>query len=313
MSLPLVGLVRRCNHDFDLMNKIKFDTNFEPLFGKAVALSPLIRRITCNNPSPFTFKGTNTFIVGHGHVAVIDPGPDDDGHLATILAAIRGETVSHILITHTHMDHSPLAARLSSATGAKTYAALSPSTPKADSVLRLDASIDRDFLPDVSLADGDVIEGKRWALEAVFTPGHMANHMAFCLREEKALLAGDHVMAWATTVVAPPEGNMGDYMASLRKLLKRDDGIYYPAHGPEKRKPLTLVRGILAHRKMREEAVYNRVKAGDSSIGEIVASIYAEVDPRLHAAAGLSTLAHLEHLIERRKIYRDGSRFVARA
>ena len=141
-----------------------------------------------------------------------------------------------------------------------------------------------------------------WALEAVFTPGHMPNHMGFCLREEKALFAGDHVMAWATTVVAPPEGHMGDYMASLRKLLKRDDSIYYPAHGPEKRKPLTLVRGILAHRKMREEAVYNRVKAGDSSIGEIVASIYAEVDPRLHAAAGLSALAHLEHLMERKKI-----------
>ena len=311
MLLPLVGLVRRCNHDFGLMNKIKFDINFEPLFGKAVALSPLIRRITCNNPSPFTFKGTNTFIVGHGNVAVIDPGPDDDGHLAAILAAVRGETVSHILITHTHMDHSPLAARLSSTTGAKTYAALSLSTPKADSGLRLDASIDRDFKPDVSLADGDVMEGKRWALEAVFTPGHMANHMAFCLREEKALLAGDHVMAWATTVVAPPEGNMGDYMASLRKLLKRDDSTYYPAHGPTSAKPLALVRGILAHRKMREEAVYNRVKAGDGTIGEIVARIYTDVDPRLHAAAGLSTLAHLEYLIEKGRIReRDGQYFL---
>jgi glyoxylase-like metal-dependent hydrolase (beta-lactamase superfamily II) len=311
MQPPLVGLIERCNHDFGNMNNIKFDTNFEPPFGRAVELSPLLRRITCNNPSPFTFKGTNTFIVGHGNVAVIDPGPDDGGHLAAILAAVRGETVSHILVTHTHLDHSPLAAKLSSATGAKTYAALSPSNPKVDSGLRLDASIDRDFTPDLSLSDGDVVEGNGWALEAVFTPGHMSNHMSFCLREEKALLAGDHVMAWATTVVAPPEGNMGDYMASLRKLLKRDDSTYYPAHGPASAKPLALVRGILAHRKMREEAVYNRVKAGDGTIGEIVASIYADVDPRLHAAAGLSTLAHLEYLIEKGRIReRDGQYFL---
>jgi glyoxylase-like metal-dependent hydrolase (beta-lactamase superfamily II) len=284
------------------MNNIKFDTNFEPPFGKAVKLSPLLRRITCNNPSPFTFKGTNTFIVGHGNVAVIDPGPDDDGHLAAILDAVRGETVSHILVTHTHTDHSPLAAKLSGATGAKTYSAVSPANSAVISDVRLDASIDRDFTPDVSLSDGDVVKGNGWVLEAVFTPGHMPNHMSFCLKEEKALLAGDHVMAWATTVVAPPEGNMGDYMASLRKLLKRDDGVYYPAHGPASAKPLTLVRGILAHRKMREEAVYNRVKAGDRSIGEIVANIYADVDLRLHAAAGLSTLAHLEHLIEKGRV-----------
>jgi len=292
------------------MNNIKFDTNFEPPFGKAVELSPLLRRITCNNPSPFTFKGTNTFIVGQGNVAVIDPGPDDEGHLAAILAAVRGETISHILVTHTHMDHSPLAGKLSAATGAKTYASSSSSNPKVDSGLRLDANIDSGFRPDVSLSDGDVIKGNGWALEAVFTPGHMSNHMSFCLKEERALLAGDHVMAWATTVVAPPEGNMGDYMASLRKLLKRDDSVYYPAHGPEKRDPLPLVRGILAHRKMREEAIYNRVKAGDRTVGEIVANIYADVDPRLHTAAGLSALAHLEHLIEKRRIQeKDGQYF----
>ena len=295
------------------MNTIKFDYNFEPRIGQAVELSPRLQRVTCNNPSPFTFKGTNTFIVGHGTVAVVDPGPDDEAHLAAVLNAVRGETVSHILITHTHMDHSPLAAKLKAATGAKTYAAISPANTKADSGLRLDASIDREFKPDISLSDGDVVDGHGWALEAVFTPGHMANHMGFCLREEKGLLAGDHVMAWATTVVAPPEGHMGDYMASLRKLLKRDDGIYHPAHGPEKRKPLTLVRGILAHRKMREEAIYNRVKSGDETIGAIVANIYADVDPRLYSAAGLSTLAHLEHLMEKGRIEaRDGLYFLRR-
>ena len=302
MPLPLVGLVRRCNHDFGLMNKIKFVTNFEPPFGTAVELSPLVRRTTCNNPGPFTFKGTNSFIVGHGTVAIIDPGPDDDEHLAALLSAVRGETVSHIVITHTHMDHSPLAAKLRAATGAKTYGARAAGAAPATSGLRLDASIDHDFSPDVTLIDSDILAGKGWTLESVFTPGHMSNHMSFGLREEKALLTGDHVMSWSTTVVAPPEGHMGDYMASLRKLLKRDDVIYYSAHGPEKRKPLSLVRAILAHRKMREEAICGRVKAGDSSIGEIVANIYADVDPRLHAAAGLSTLAHLEHLMERGRI-----------
>ncbi len=293
------------------MDKIKFDRNFEPPFGTAVTLSPLVRRITCNNPGPFTFKGTNTFIVGHQSVAIIDPGPDDGAHLAALMNAVRGETVSHILVTHTHMDHSPLAAKLSAATGAITYGAISPAKSLEISEIRLDASVDHRFVPDVSLRDGDMVEGKGWALEAVFTPGHMSNHMSFGLGAEKALLVGDHVMAWATTVVAPPDGNMSDYMASLRKLLKRDEAIYYPAHGPEKRKPSGLVRAILAHRKMREEAIFNRVKAGDSAIDEIVANIYGDVDPRMHGAAGLSTLAHLEHLMKQGRIEaRDGRYFL---
>jgi glyoxylase-like metal-dependent hydrolase (beta-lactamase superfamily II) len=292
------------------MNSLEFDRNFEPPLGTAVRLSPLVRRITCDNPGPFTFTGTNTFIVGHQSVAVIDPGPDDAAHLAAVLNAVRGETVSHILVTHTHMDHSPLAAKLSAATGAKTYSAISPAKSMAVSDIRLDASVDHDFMPDVSLNDRDVVEGKGWALESVFTPGHMANHMSFGLKAEKALLVGDHVMSWATTVVAPPDGNMNDYMGSLRKLLKRDEAIYYPAHGPERRKPQALVRAILAHRQMREAAIFNRVKAGDSTIAEIVANIYADVDPRLHAAAGLSTLAQLEHLMEKGRIeVRNGHYF----
>jgi len=290
--------------------KMEFDRNFEPLFGTAVALSPLVRRITCNNPGPFTFTGTNTFIVGHQSVAIIDPGPDDDGHLAALLNAVRGETVSHILLTHTHMDHSPLAAKLAAATGAKTYSAISPAKSRVIPEVQMDASVDHGFAPDVSLGDGDVVEGKGWALEAVFTPGHMANHMSFGLTAEKALLAGDHVMAWATTVVAPPDGNMNDYMGSLRKLLTRDEAVYYPAHGPEKRKPQGWVRAILAHRMMREAAIFNRVKAGDQTIGEIVQNVYADLDPRLHGAAGLSTLAHLEHLMEKARIeVRDGRYF----
>ena len=294
------------------MNKIKFDRNFDPPLGTAVEVSPLIRRITCNNPGPFTFKGTNTFIAGRGTVAIIDPGPDDEAHLAAVLNAVRGETVSNILVTHTHMDHSPLAAKLAAATGAKIYGAISPAGSSMISGLRLDASVDHDFMRDVPLSNGDVVEGKGWTLETVFTPGHMANHMSFCLKEEMALLVGDHVMAWATTVVAPPEGNMKDYMGSLQKLLKRNEDVYYPAHGPESRKPLGLVRAILAHRKMREEAIFNRVKAGDQSIGEIVANIYADVDPRLHGAAGLSALAHLEHLAEKGRLEMRDGRYFAR-
>jgi glyoxylase-like metal-dependent hydrolase (beta-lactamase superfamily II) len=291
------------------MTKLEFIHTFYADHGNAVALSPILRRVTCNNPNAFTFRGTNSFIVGRGVVAIVDPGPDDDTHLAALLNAVRSETVSHIITTHSHMDHSPLAAKLKVATGAKTHAAVLKT--KTDSGFRLDASVDREFAPDVILSDNDIIEGKGWTLECVFTPGHLGNHMAYCLREEMALLAGDHVMAWATTVVAPPDGHMGDYMASLRKLLKRADTVYYPAHGAEHHKPLQLVRGILAHRKMREEAIYERVKAGDETVVKIVARIYADVDPALHRAAGLSTLAHLQHLVELgRVLERDGGAFV---
>ena len=288
-----------------------FDGEFNASYGNAVELSPLLRRVTCNNPSAFTLKGTNSFIVGRGSVAIVDPGPDDDAHLRTLLEAVRGETVTHILITHTHMDHSPLAAKLQAATGAKTYAALLASKP--DTGLRLDASIDHSFEPDVILNDGDAIAGKGWTLQAIATPGHLANHMAFHLAAENALLVGDHVMAWATTVVAPPDGHMGDYMNSLRKLLKRHDDIYYPAHGPEHRKPHTLARAILAHRKMREEAIYDRVKSGDRSVAEIVARIYADVSPKLHGAAGLSTLAHLQYLIEQGRVELRDERYFIRS
>jgi glyoxylase-like metal-dependent hydrolase (beta-lactamase superfamily II) len=282
------------------MSKLKFNQAFDADHGNSVELSHLLRRVTCNNPSVFTFAGTNSFIVGRGTVAIVDPGPDDDRHLSALLRAVRGETVSHVVITHSHMDHSPLAGKLKAATGAKTYGA--HLIARATTGPRLDASIDLDFVPDVMVRDGDVIKGTGWNLKCVSTPGHLGNHMSFALESEKALLVGDHVMAWATTVVAPPDGHMGDYMASLRKLLKRSDDIYYPAHGPEARKPLSLVRGILAHRKMREEAVYERVKAGDSKVEQIVEKIYSDVNPALHGAAGLSTLAHLQHLVEQGRI-----------
>ena len=288
------------------MTDLVFDRDFDARPGEAVQLSPLVRRVLCDNPGPFTFKGTSSFIVGHGSVAVIDPGPEDDAHLTALLAALDGETVSHILVTHSHADHSPLAARLKQATGARTYAyggieAQSGAGP------RLDASVDHGFTPDARFRHGDVIEGKGWSLEALFTPGHMSNHMCFALREEKTLFAGDHVMAWSTSVVAPPDGNMGQYMDSLRLLLDRDDALYLPSHGPARADPKPLVRGLMAHREMREAAILQRLREGDRTIAEIVARIYAGIDPRLHGAAALSTRAHLDHLIERgRARERDG-------
>jgi glyoxylase-like metal-dependent hydrolase (beta-lactamase superfamily II) len=281
------------------MVSLSFDRNFDVPPDEAMMVSPLIRRVLADNPSPFTFKGTSSFIVGHSEVAIIDPGPDSDAHLSALLAAVKGETVTHILVTHSHLDHSPLARRLKRETGAVTVGygpAASQSGPEG---LRLDASIDAEFDPDIKLRHGETISSKGWSLEGVFTPGHMSNHMSYALKEERALFCGDHVMAWATSVIAPPDGNMGQYFASLRLLLERDDDVYHPAHGPSRRDPKTLVRAYLAHRKMREEAIIARLKAGDRSIEEIVKATYADIDPRLHAAAGLSTLAHIEHLIER--------------
>jgi glyoxylase-like metal-dependent hydrolase (beta-lactamase superfamily II) len=281
------------------MASLSFDRSFDIPPETTMPVSPLIRRVLADNPGPFTFKGTSSFIVGHGEVAIIDPGPDDDAHLAALLAAVKGETVSYILVTHSHLDHSPLAPRLKQVTGAAIVGHGPVAAQAGQESLRLDASIDPDFDPDVKLAHGEVISGKNWSLEGVFTPGHMSNHMSYALREEKTLFCGDHVMAWSTSVIAPPDGNMGQYFASLRLLLERDDDVFHPAHGPSRRDPKPLVRAYLTHRRMREEAIITRLRAGDRSIEEIVKANYADIDPKLHPAAGLSTLAHIEHLIER--------------
>lgn len=292
------------------MSGLAFERDLEFLHGRVDQVSPLIRRVICNNPGPFTFTGTGTYIVGTDSVAVIDPGPLNDEHYAALLEDLDGKTVSHIIITHTHMDHSPLAARLKADTGAKTYAYGPHGSGRARQVesgdVRLDASGDTDFVQDVSVEHGDVIEGAGWSLEAVFTPGHTSNHMAFALREENALFSGDHVMAWSTSVIAPPDGNMSDYFSSLTTVLGREDEIYWPTHGPPKRNPRDFVRGFVTHRKMREEAILRRIQKGDRTIEDIVKAVYAEVDPKLHPAAAMSTFAHIEHLLEREKIVTDG-------
>jgi glyoxylase-like metal-dependent hydrolase (beta-lactamase superfamily II) len=284
------------------MKPLKFDRSFDAAHGIPVPLSPLIRRIVCNNPSAFTFKGTCTYLVGHGDVGLIDPGPDDASHFEAILSALAGEKLRHILVTHRHMDHSPLAARLKEQTGATVIAAKASFQDAAEGATRLDASIDRAFMPDQVIAHGEVVEGSGWTLEAVFTPGHLSDHTAFALREEQALFSGDHVMAWATSVVAPPEGNMGDYMRSLKLLLERDDHIYYPGHGPSRVKPKALVRGYLGHRRMREKAILAQVRAARHTLPEIVRAVYADLDPKLMGGAALSTHAHLLHLIEQGRV-----------
>ncbi len=288
---------------------MKFNTSFVPHHGEAVAVAEGVLRVTAPNPSPFTFHGTNSYIVGSDTLAVIDPGPADDSHLQTLLRAINGRPVSHILISHTHRDHSPLARALAEATGA-TVLAEGPHRTAREIRLgegqRLDASGDLVFSPDRAIVDQEVVEGDGWALRAVFTPGHAANHMAYALERTGILFSADHVMGWATTIVAPPDGSMRDYMASLDRLLERDDRLYFPGHGGPVRKPATFVRGLRAHRRMRERAILERVAQGDRTIPEIVAAIYRDTDPRLFGAAGLSVFAHLEDLVARGAVATDG-------
>ena len=302
------------------MSSPSFRVKFDPAHGEVVDLEPGVQRITASNESAFTFRGTNTYILGNDKIAVIDPGPDIEGHYDLLMQAIKGRTVTHIIVTHTHMDHSPLATPLSKATGAPIFA----EGPHRDSralhmgeVNSLDAAADRDFKPDHILADGEIIEGHDWKLETLHTPGHTMNHACFALSGTNLLFSGDHVMAWATSIVAPPDGNMSDYMHSLSKMAERNETVYLPGHGGRLEKAPEFVRALKAHRKMRETAVLSRIRAGDETIPDIVKVIYKETDPRLHGAAGLSVFAHIEDLIEQGKIETEGppsldSRYSAR-
>jgi glyoxylase-like metal-dependent hydrolase (beta-lactamase superfamily II) len=266
--------------------------------GVAMALSPLVARVLAPNPSPFTFTGTQTYVVGAGDVAVIDPGPDEAAHLAALVAAIAGRPVVAIICTHTHRDHSPAARPLSEMTGAPVIGC-APLTLEDDGP-RADAAFDAAYRPDRVLADGDRLAGEGWTLEAVATPGHTSNHLCFALVEEGGLFTGDHVMGWSTSVISPPDGDMAAYMRSMQRLLERDDRVYYPAHGEPIDNPQRLVRGMMGHRKQREGQILRFLERnGDSIIPDMVAEMYKGVDPRLHPAAGRSVLAHLIDLDQR--------------
>ncbi len=285
----------------------KFNLQFEPAHGHGVQVAAGVVRVTARNPGPFTFHGTNTYLVGRDTLAIIDPGPDDDEHLDTLLRVIDGRHVSHIFVSHTHRDHSPLAARLTKATGAPTHGEGPHRAARPDSGLPpLENGADRDFRPDIFLSDGQVVEGEGWALKTVLTPGHAANHAAFALEGTGILFSADHVMGWSTTVVAPPDGSMADYMASLDRLIARADRLLLPGHGGEVADPATYMRDLKEHRIARERAILDRLRQGDRRIEDIVRAIYREIDPRMYPAAALSVLAHIEELIERGQIESEG-------
>jgi glyoxylase-like metal-dependent hydrolase (beta-lactamase superfamily II) len=291
------------------MADMEFNRQFEPAYGQAVPVADGVVRVTVNNPGPFTFHGTNSYIVGRDTLAVIDPGPDDEAHLQALLAAIGGRPVSHILVSHTHADHSPLAARLKRETDA-IVAAEGPHRAARPMHIGetnpLDASSDTAFDPDIRLADGEVIDNGEWTIETVPTPGHTANHISFALKGSGILFSADHVMAWATSIVAPPDGAMADYMASLDRLALRDETQYLPGHGGPVLEPAKFVRALKTHRKMRERAVLERIRKGDRTIPGMVREIYRDTDPRLHGAAALSVLAHLEDLVGRGLVSTEG-------
>jgi glyoxylase-like metal-dependent hydrolase (beta-lactamase superfamily II) len=278
-----------------MADDLVFDRSSDGAYGTAVTLSPLVRRVLARNPGPLTFTGTATHIVGRGTVAVVDPGPDDGSHLDALCAALAGERVAAILVTHTHRDHTGAVAALAAATGAPVIGC----APPAQTPAGVEGAGDAAYRPDRVLRDGEIIAGPNWTVTAVATPGHTANHLCFALAEESALFSGDHVMAWSTTVVAPPDGAMADYRASLAKLLARTEERYYPAHGPAKDGARAWVAALLRHRELREREILARVAAGDRTVSEIVAAIYPGIDPALAGAAAASVRAHLEDLAAR--------------
>jgi glyoxylase-like metal-dependent hydrolase (beta-lactamase superfamily II) len=272
-------------------------------YGVARRVSPLVRRVVCDNPSSFTYHGTNSYIVGAGTVAVIDPGPDDGRHVEAIAAAVKGEEVSHILVTHTHTDHSPATRALKDLVGAPIVGMIA--APIEDGARTVEAG-DPDFAPDVVLGDGDTFSGDGWTLQAVFTPGHMSNHHCFALAEESTLFSGDHVMGWNTTIVSPPHGNMKAYLDSLKICIARDDGTYLPGHGPAIEDPKPFVRAYLTHRMMREGEIMRCLGDGVGRIPDMVRRMYKHLPEQMHGAASRSVFAHLEHMVETGRVACDG-------
>jgi glyoxylase-like metal-dependent hydrolase (beta-lactamase superfamily II) len=288
---------------------IVFNRGFSAANNGLSQVSQLVRRLVAPNPGPFTFTGTCSYIVGQGEVAIIDPGPADAAHHQALVDAVRGETVRFILATHTHNDHSPGAAALKAATGAVIVGCrphrAARQLARGETNL-LDAANDLDYAPDAVLTDGDAITGADFTLKAITTPGHTMNHLAFALVEENALFSGDHVMAWSTSIVAPPDGAMAPYMASLEKLRARTDRIYWPGHGGPVVEPQRFVRALYQHRRHREAAILSRLRSGDATIAEIVDRVYENLDRRLVGAAALAVFAHLEDLVSRHLVDSEG-------
>ncbi|MCV0426679.1 MAG: MBL fold metallo-hydrolase [Roseibium sp.] len=284
---------------------MKHNRDFDPNHGTAVELVPGLRRLTANNPGPFTFHGTNSYLIGTRHLVVIDPGPASDEHIGSILKAADGARIEAILVSHTHMDHSPGARLLKAKTGAPIVGCGSHRSARPlmeDEVNPLDSSGDREHVADQLLAEGDRFSAAGVTFETLETPGHTANHLCFALSGEKILFSADHVMGWSTSIVAPPDGSMRDYMTSIEKILGRPEETYLPGHGAAIHQAKSYVHDLKQHRLDREAAILAELAASERTIPEIVSTLYANVDPVLHPAAGLSVFAHLEDLVDKKKV-----------
>lgn len=309
------GEKRAASLTADKMRRMKTQLTPLPLnlhdefdYGVMHRLSPAVRRTVARNPGRFTFLGTGTYIVGNGSVAVIDPGPHLPEHVDAIIAGLDGETISHILVTHHHSDHSPASRLLQEICGAPIYGRRAPAANRPDERESCaEEEADQLFVPDVEVEHGDLMEGDGWSIECVRTPGHTSNHVCYRFREEKALFSGDHVMGWSTSVIIPPDGRMSDYLRSLRLLLEADDARFYPTHGAAVERPKELLRAYLQHRKEREAQIVECLESGMSSVQEMVPVVYESTDPALHAAASLSLFATLLMLVESGQVRCDGA------
>ncbi|MEM7006118.1 MAG: MBL fold metallo-hydrolase [Pseudomonadota bacterium] len=279
-----------------MASPIPFVRDFDFEYGRCDQINPVIRRVVANNPGSFTFTGTNVYIVGRGEVAVLDPGPIIEEHFEALKVALEGETVTHVLVSHGHSDHSPLAKPLAAWAGCETHAyGCAVPTAKGE----LGSEDDPGFQPDHTLCDGDIISGPGWTLEAIHTPGHTKNHLCFALKEQNLLFCGDHIMGWSTTIVAPPDGDMGDYMRSLKKVQDRNFDVLWPSHGPAITDDVSgFIEAYMDHRRGREAAVLDHLQRGYTSIPEMVSEMYADVDKKLHPAAALSVLGHIRELVK---------------
>jgi len=284
---------------------IPFIRQFEFEYGTLTSLSPLIDRVIANNPGPFTYTGTGVYIIGDKDVAVIDPGPAMPEHRAALDKALEGRRVTHVLMTHHHIDHSPLAIPLARDHGCEVYGYGLQIRPPEGGEVRLEAGDDLSFKPDVEIRCGDVIEGNGWTIEAIHTPGHTSNHMCFHLREENTLFSGDHIMGWSTSVVSPPDGHMGNYLDSLERIKSRRFDRIWPTHGPCIENVDEFVGAYIDHRLARESQIMGALESGLSGIMEIVAKLYVDVDKRLHPAAAHSVLSHLIHMRETGRVIAD--------
>ena len=285
---------------------IPFVRTFDFKYGEVTQLSQMVQRVIADNPGPFTFTGTGVYIIGDKNVCVIDPGPTTENHKAALEKALDGRTVTHILVTHHHIDHSPMARPLADQFGCEVYGYGAQPVPPQGGDVRLEAGDDLCFKPDIEIRNGHIVNGDGWTIEAIHTPGHTSNHLCYALKEENTLFSGDHIMGWSTSVVSPPDGHMGDYLQSLETILNRDFNIIRPTHGPAITEVRTFVQAYLDHRLERERQILDTLATGTDKIGDIVKVLYKDVDKRLHPAAAHSVLAHIIHLRETGRVTADG-------